>query len=369
MSGELKTPSNAAPNGFKLACIGDVMPASVDMAGQTSPECLRKGIWKPLEGVDAILLNLETPITSSTEAHRNKRYCFRSSTGVLDLFDHRFVFGLANNHIFDYGEKGLLDTIDALDTRHFPHAGAGRNLDSAGAVEIKISGAHLGIVCAADARYQSATRTSAGTFPAIPGLLREAVADLRRRGAIAIVSIHSGQEFLPAPSPQQRFLADLCMEEGARVVSFHHAHCVSGWRQDSQGIVLFGTGNYLFPPGDTPSCYSDFRKSAAWRITMDPLQPGSERLEIRPILMDRNGLPCEATKMDAVEILRRIARYSDRIRSSRLGWWRAREMVRPVYLWMNAVNYADIARRNGLRVLVRLLIEGIRAQRQERQHE
>ncbi len=356
-------PDDTERAGFSLACIGDVMPAATAEELKTlGAEALRNQIWKPVEGVDAILMNLEAPITSNARTHANKRYCFRCSKSVLDLLDGRFIIGLANNHIFDYGEKGLLDTLEALDSRNFTHSGAGRNLRDAGPVVTEIAGVRLGIICAADVRYQAATKTSAGTFPAIPGLLRDSISDLRRRTAVVLVSIHGGQEFLPVPSPQQRRLADLCLDEGARVVSFHHAHCVSGWRWDHRGVTLFGTGNYLFPWGDTPSSYSAFRESAAWRVILDPSRPETERLEIRPILIGEDGLPREASAVDAARILGRIRRYSDRIRAEKLGWWRVREMMRPVYLWMNMTNYADIARRNGIRASLRLLAEGIRTQ-------
>jgi hypothetical protein len=366
-------PVNAARAGLMLACIGDVMPAEVAISETLSVASVKHRIWQPLEGVDAVFMNMEAPITAATGVHRNKRYCFRCAPDILELFDARFLVGLANNHIFDYGEKGLLDTIEALDSRNIVHAGAGHNLRSAGPVEVKIAGVSLGIVCAADTRYHAATGNSAGTFPAIPGLLREAVSEMRRRGALVIVSIHSGQEFIPVPSPQQRHLADLCLEEGARIVSFHHAHCVSGWQQDSRGIILFGTGNYLFPRGDTPSCYSAYQEGAAWRISLFPFQPENERLEIRPILIDNNGLPFIAPAGDAAGILRRIGRYTDRIRAGRFGLWRLWEMAKPVYLWMNAINYADIARRNGISASLKLLMEGMKAQlasgRRERRHE
>ena len=41
------------------------------------------------------------------------------------------IAALANNHVYDYGEQGAMDTFDALDEQGIPYIGAGRNIDDA----------------------------------------------------------------------------------------------------------------------------------------------------------------------------------------------------------------------------------------------
>jgi poly-gamma-glutamate capsule biosynthesis protein CapA/YwtB (metallophosphatase superfamily) len=343
---------------FALACLGDVMPAGLPDAGWDEAAARA---WSPVADADAVLVNLETPVTMSAELFHDKRYCFRTPPDALRMFDSRFIIGLANNHVFDYGERGLLDTLDALKARGAAFAGAGRNLQEAGPIVVERAGVRLGIVCAADPRYHPATPTSAGTFPAVPELLQESLRGLRPRADCLVVSIHTGQEFLPVPSQRQVRLADLCLAEGASVVSFHHAHCVSGVRRDARGLVLFGTGNYLFPRGDTPAAYSAFQESAAWCATVDRSGGAVRGVDVRPVVLSSEGWPVEATASRAAAIRRRIERYSRKIAEGRLERWRLMEMARPVYLWMNAVNYADIAKRHGVRASVAAVLEGVRA--------
>jgi hypothetical protein len=344
---------------FTLACVGDVMPAGLLPADGWEEAAART--WSPVADADAVVINLETPVTDSTELFRDKRYCFRAGRQALRLFDDRFVIGLANNHVFDFGERGLFDTLDALRAHGAAFAGAGRNLQEAGPIVVERAGVRLGIVCAADPRYHPATGTSAGTFPAIPELLRESLQDLRSRADCLVVSIHGGQEFLPVPSRRQVQLADLCLAEGASVVCFHHAHCLSGTRRDERGLVLFGTGNYLFPLGDTPVAYSAFQESAAWCATIDRSRPMVRDVDVRPVVLSHEGWPVAAAPARAAAILRRIERYSRKIAQGSLERWRLMEMARPVYLWMNAVNYADIARRHGVRASLVAVAEGVRA--------
>jgi poly-gamma-glutamate capsule biosynthesis protein CapA/YwtB (metallophosphatase superfamily) len=353
-------------SGFTLACVGDVMPAenALDLLHRAGSASAGRRIWQAVDGADVILANLEAPVTSSDSVHKDKRYCFKCAGEVLSVFDKRFVLSLANNHIFDYGEQGVLDTIEALDGRGLLHTGAGRNLEEAGKpVMLEVAGVRLGILCAADPRYQAATRNAAGTFPARAGILREAIRSLRVDADIVAISIHSGQEFLPVPTPRQMYLAELCLLEGVRVVSFHHSHSLSGIRRDDRGAVFFGTGNYLFPWGDTPRRFTSWQEGAVWRVGLDVCSRDIVKVEIVPILLDGDGFPCEASGAVASRILDRIARYSGRLNcGSDLRWWRLREMMNPLYLWLNLVNYTDIARRHGIRAAFRTLREGMASQ-------
>jgi poly-gamma-glutamate capsule biosynthesis protein CapA/YwtB (metallophosphatase superfamily) len=342
------------------------MPAGspFELLLRTGAASARERIWRAVGGADVILANLEAPITDSKVPYSDKRFRFRCARETPSLFDRRFVLGLANNHIFDFGEKGLLDTIEALDARGLHHAGAGRNLEEAGQPAIlEAAGLRLGILCAADSRYQAATTKSAGTYPATPELMRESIRSLRKSVEIVTVSIHSGLEFLSVPTPRQIDLAELCMEEGALAVCFHHSHCISGVRRDKRGVVFFGTGNYVFPWGDTPRRFMAWREGAVWRVRVDALGLEIESVDAVPVLLDDEGLPCEASGEAARRILDRIARCSSRLRSAHgLRWWRLREMISPIYLWLNLVNYADIARRHGIRTSLRTMAEGIAVQ-------
>ena len=50
------------------------------------------------------------------------------------------MVSVANNHVFDYGEQGFLDTLDALHAAGIPYSGGGRNLTEASAVRYVVTG-------------------------------------------------------------------------------------------------------------------------------------------------------------------------------------------------------------------------------------
>ncbi len=46
------------------------------------------------------------------------------------------MVNIGNNHMMDYGEKGLLDTIEALEAKEMAFIGAGRSDDEAYKAEV-----------------------------------------------------------------------------------------------------------------------------------------------------------------------------------------------------------------------------------------
>ena len=354
-----------AERGLNLALLGDVMLGgrALEALHRMGVAAMARLIWAPLEGANLVVANLEVPITEAGPVREDKRYNFRTSPEILGLFDGRFVLGLANNHILDYGERGLVETIESLDECGIPHAGAGRNLKEAGQPAlVDVDGLRLAVLSAADARWQAASEASAGVFPARPGLLRERVRDAQAYADEVVVSIHAGIEFVPVPSPMQLKLADMCLEEGVRVVSFHHSHCIGGVQRERRGVVFFATGNYVFPKA-LRAPYPAWSRGAAWRVDLPTSRQDMPRVEVRPVLLNQDGLPEETTVEQAEEILRTVERQSRRLqRRENLAWWRLSQMARPEYLRLNLVNYADIAQRQGIRRMLQAIWSGAQAQ-------
>jgi hypothetical protein len=81
---------------------------------------------------DIFMVNLENPVTSRTQ-RIEKEFNFKMNPKYLMVLQSAGinVVTLANNHIFDYGSEGLLDTIHYLDSLSIRHVGAGHNLTEA----------------------------------------------------------------------------------------------------------------------------------------------------------------------------------------------------------------------------------------------
>ena len=93
-------------------------------------------VKKELISADFTMANNEFAYTTRGQRQVGKAYCFRADpkdAGFLRTLGIDMV-SVANNHVFDYGEQGFLDTLDALHAAGIPYSGGGRNLTEASAV-------------------------------------------------------------------------------------------------------------------------------------------------------------------------------------------------------------------------------------------
>lgn len=93
-------------------------------------DCFSEDLLSEMQNVDVMVMNNEFTYaeSGSVEAVPGKAYTFRADPEDVELLS---VFGtdavtLANNHVYDYGEEGLLSTLDCLRKADIPLYGGGR---------------------------------------------------------------------------------------------------------------------------------------------------------------------------------------------------------------------------------------------------
>lgn len=244
-----------------------------------------------LRAADAVIANLESPITTSAERWRRtfKFYHFKAppeAVRILEAANVRAVC-LANNHALDYGERGVLDTLAALDRAAIRAVGAGRNLEEAqsGCV-LDVSGLKVGLLAATDGMPEfAATATTAGTHVVdfhggADAWVSRSVAALRQAGAALIVlTIHWGPNLRRRPSAAFRAFARRAIAAGVDVIHGHSAHVAQAVERIGSGIVLYDTGNFIDDYWRIP-----FRRttwSFIWLLEIKNGAPG--RLKLLPV--------------------------------------------------------------------------------------
>ena len=347
-----------------IGLVGDVVPTDEMVEQCMAGAAWSSGaLWGPFSGCAVILANLEGAITARTAVRESKPYNLRISPRAAELFDARFVLNLANNHTMDYGSEGLLDTIGVLDAAGLRHVGAGIDLEHARApCYVSVCGLTVAVIGAADERFQSATETSPGTCPAVPELLTESLRAARERAKVLAVSLHMGLEYVHMPSARQLHLARACLAAGAHLVHFHHSHRLSGCAVDGRGAVLFGTGNFLFPPV-TPIVPAASRRTAYWRTRYSRREDTIAGVAVEPARLDRAGIPCRVEPRRAVRETAAIDRYGRRALAPSARFWRLQEMLRPAFIFFVIYNYCALLTRRGPLFVWRSLVAGVKAHR------
>ena len=166
------------------------------------------------------------------------------------------MVSVANNHVFDYGEQGFLDTLDALHAEGIPYSGGGRNLTEASAVRYVVTGGRkIAIVSATEIeRFYHFTQKAQKEKPGVLKTQQEEVwkKELKRakkNSDYVIAYVHWGTEGKIHYGQDQTEIADLCVKAGADAVIGGHPHRLQGIEFIKNVPVAYSVGNFWFSTG------------------------------------------------------------------------------------------------------------------------
>lgn len=216
---------------------------------------------------DIVFGNLEVPFTNCGHSlkgiEEGGKYVLKSSEASAEgvIYAGFNLLNLANNHIMDYYDAGLFDTMRILDKNNIVYAGAGKDLNNAmkpGIIEKK--GLKIGLLSyteMAELLYDgdpqlvfAAGEGKAGVASLEPaGIIRE-IEKLKGKVDIILVSLHWGIEESFTIASQQKELAHRLLDSGADVILGHHPHQFQGIEIYKGKPVVYSMGNFIFDQND-----------------------------------------------------------------------------------------------------------------------
>lgn len=210
-----------------------------DVAKRNGLGFFAKNIAPIFKNDDFTSVNLETTLTTSARK-ASKKFRFRghpSYTKVLTLAGIDAV-NLANNHTYDYLQKGYTDTIANLKKGGIGYFGRGhRLLKTVKGVKIGTLG-YEGWVDNRQIRKQIAND----------------IRWLRSKGAtIIVVHFHWGVERVYVPNKTQQSLGRFTIDSGADLVVGHHPHVVQGIEEYKRKFIVYSLGNFMFGGNKNPA--------------------------------------------------------------------------------------------------------------------
>ena len=254
-----------------LGFIGDILfddeyaiMANLLQRGKTIENGVSQALLTRLQGVDILVANNEFPFTDRGTPTEEKTYTFRADTGtVAYLHDMGVdVAVLANNHIYDFGEVGLTDTLETLSEAGIPTVGAGRNLEEASApLYFIVNDMKIAVIAATQIERldnpdtKGATDNSPGVFRCWnPEKLYEVVKMAKENSDFVIVYIHWGTENQAEPDWAQLDQAPKLEEAGADLIIGDHSHCLQGIAYFNDTPVIYSLGNFWFNSKTLDTC-------------------------------------------------------------------------------------------------------------------
>jgi len=259
-----------------------------------------------LKSADLVFGNLETPITQGPEIP-DFHMIFRSNPGTEQALKGAgfSIMSLANNHTPDFGEKGLKDTFNFLESVGIKYVGAGRNEQEAyQPVYIEKRGLKFAFLAYNDTdvvpTYYEASVNRAGTAFMRIDKMTEAVKEAKQKTDFVIVSMHAGIEYVEKPNNSQTNFARAAIDAGADLVIGHHPHVVQTLEKYKGKYVFYSLGNFVF---DQPQS-EETKEGLAIKIYFT--KNGINKISLLPVVMENLAQPRVANKNETDKILRRL---------------------------------------------------------------
>lgn len=244
---------------IRMAFLGDIF-----LGGEYIPYAERNGVniisvfekVLPItEKADILVLNLEGPVFKGSNTRRGATAILSNHVEVLNFISpHKdCVVNLANNHIMDYGNDGLQETLDILKKNNIKYLGAGKNSSDANReLVLTVRGkniafigctsneARVGAIIAGENSYGCASYDNLDSF-----LSR--IRALKDRVDTICVLLHWGHEYFQYPDPKQVNIAHSLVNAGADFVIGHHPHVIQGYEIYKKAFIIYSLGNFFFP--------------------------------------------------------------------------------------------------------------------------
>ena len=191
------------------------------------------------QGCDIISANLEGAVTDDGAHYDPKMaYDFAFAPKIIaNLKNYNFNFStIANNHIFDQGEQGIIETRKNLDDLGFSYSGCrDRKTGDCSFKILNIAGKKIGMA----------------SFSMVYGILSEAevekiITNLESKTNAVIVNMHWGKEYSRDYDAVQKTFARKLIDFGADLIIGHHPHVVQGVEEYKGKYIFYSLGNFIF---------------------------------------------------------------------------------------------------------------------------
>ncbi len=246
----------------ELIFIGDIMIGRSfnDVFKHYSLDYIWGNTLNYLKQSDGVIGNLETTLTDSNEKYPNKVFNYRLSpkyASTLNIANIKYV-SLANNHILDYSQQGMLDTVTTLNQLSIKYSGIGylgnEPLSANRPTIMTINGQTFAFFSMADHYvYWRATNNHMGIWyinlqtenNSTWNQIKEAISKIKDQVNYIIVSLHWGPNYVDQINPIFIKFAHFLIELGVHIIHGTSPHHVLPYEHYKQGIIFYSLGDFI----------------------------------------------------------------------------------------------------------------------------
>ena len=209
------------------------------------------------KAADFASVNLETPITSTPESvHPTKEFSFFSLPETLEGIKAIGIdyVALGNNHVYDFLEDGLDDTLIEVTSAGIAHSGAGKTIASAYQPEyMDVGTLKLGLFSATSitgkehqvSYVSDATKGGAADLTET-ALVANYLSEAANNSDYVIAQMHGGDEYTYEPSGYIEGRFNALSKQQTNLLVAHHPHIAQGFAVFNDVPAILGLGNFVF---------------------------------------------------------------------------------------------------------------------------
>ncbi len=257
---------------------------------------------------------LDKPVIIDGKTYGSSIYCKADPIAAERLSQDGFnILSLENNHIMDYGQEGLNETLEVLAKHDIKTIGAGKNLLEARKPAIfRINGVNVGILAYCDTYIAGKRRP--GVAPT--KYIEQDIKNLKDNADFIIVSIHQGMDVSEYPLKSEIEQMHRIIDWGANIILRHHPHVVQGVEEYNHGIILYSLGNFVFDYTIDPLWKDLDRAKHALLFRCQFAQNKIFNYEIIPVYLDESFQPIVLQKSEKERYSKYLNNISSKFKDS-----------------------------------------------------
>ena len=236
---------------MKTCFVGDFSPTAVTNAlfAEGAMEVLFEDTLPLFAAHEVNVVNVETALTEAdtpiTKFGPNIKATPKAASVLAKAgFTHATI---SNNHTYDFGPKGFMDTVENLKAVGIEPTGYGSNYEDARrTLFIEREGERLAVIGVCEHEYTYALEGRMGCRPFDEFDTVEDVRAAKAQADRVVVLYHGGKEHCQYPSPRLRRVCRALVRAGADVVLCQHSHCIGCYETYQDSHILYGQGNFHF---------------------------------------------------------------------------------------------------------------------------
>lgn len=285
---------------MRIAFIGDIMLGRlISNKFKHHPYSLvSSDVVDDLKKHDFILANLESPIIRSNIEVKD-HMCFCGNPDFLKQLEWVNLFSTANNHINDFGDQGIRETIEELEKVGIKHNGVFRGEYCPYIIEDQ----KLAIITLTDLMNHELDKNSDFRLLRMDNpKIANIITDYSNNGYFVIVFAHVGMLFTRFPNPITYNYLHQYVDAGAKLIVTSHSHCLGGMEHYKGVPIVHSLGDFLMDG-------ASFRRRRAAFLTVDIENRTIKDINVTPVCTTDElftDFPDERTKQKMLKSFNRV---------------------------------------------------------------